>query len=262
MSKLWTDIQRAWSRMGPPLRPNVEVVAGIKESLSGHRDRLLILGVTPEFADLAADVLAVDASPNMIAAIWPGDTEARRAVEGNWADLPCDDSSRQSAVCDGGLTLIPYPDGYATIFKQLSRVLEPGGRAIFRLFCVPSLCESLEELSDATWEGKLRSIHALKFRLAMARAAETGSVNMKLRDVWDDFTARFPDRMELAQVTGWSEQAIDTIDFYRDSDTVYSYPTEEQVLAIAREQFPNASLKAVGTYEMAERAPLLIMDKE
>lgn len=247
--------------MGPPLRPNTEVVAGIKDCLAEHNQRLLILGVTPEFADLAADVQAVDSSKNMIAAIWPGDASHRRAIEGNWTDLPCEANSRQSAVCDGGLTLLPFPDGYSAIFEELSRVLEPGGRAVFRVFCVPTPCESLEALEASAWNGEFQTIHALKFRLAMARVAQQGSINIALKDVWDDFATLFPDREKLADSTGWSSQAIDTIDFYRNSEAVYSYPTADQVADLARDIFAKVTIVPVGSYEMADRSPLLVLDK-
>lgn len=247
--------------MGPPLRPNAEVVAGIRECLAQRRRSVLILGVTPEFADLADDVLAVDSSADMIRAIWPGDTDSRRAIEGNWQALPCEAASRQSAVCDGGLTLLPFPDGYEAVFGQLARVLEPGGRAVIRAFCVPEPCESLDDLKNAAWNGELQTIHALKFRLAMARVAERETVNIVLRDVWDDFAALFPDRAKLAEATGWSAQAIDTIDFYRESDTVYSYPTADRLAELASPFFADVSLVHVGTYEMADRSPLLVLDK-
>lgn len=247
--------------MGPPLRPNAEVVAGIRDCLAQHRQKLLILGVTPEFADLADDVIAVDSSPNMIAAIWPGDTDRRKVLEGNWLNLPCDAESRESAVCDGGLTLLPFPDGYEAVFAELSRVLQPGGRGVLRVFCVPSPCETLDELEASTWNGELQTIHALKFRLAMARVAQNDQVNIAMRDVWDDFASLFPDRQKLADATGWTGQAIDTIDFYRDSGATYSYPTGDQLLEIARPYFADVSLVSVGTYEMADRCPLLVLDK-
>ena len=261
LSELWTNIQRSWNRMGPPLRPNQEVVDAIKECLADRRERLLILGVTPEFADLGDDIQAVDSSKDMIGAIWPGDTTNRRATEGLWTDLPCENSSRQSSVCDGGLTLVPFAEGYSTIFNELSRVLEPEGRAIFRVFCPPSPCESLETLEASIWNGEIQTIHAMKFRLAMALVAQRGVVNIPLRDVWDEFTARFPDRDKLAAATGWSNQAIDTIDFYRESDTNYSYPTADEIADLARKTFENVSLVSSGTYEMADRSPLLVLDK-
>lgn len=261
VSEPWTNIHRAWSLLEPPLRPNAEIVARMRDCLANHRQSVLVLGVTPEFADLADDVLAVDASTSMIGGVWPGDTDRRRAVEGNWLNLPSAAASRRSAVCDGGLTVLPFPDGYETVFGQVVRVLEPGGRAVIRLYSIPDPPETLEELKASTWNGEVDSFHAFKFRLAMARAAEGDAVHAVLNDVWNDFADLFPDRAKLAEATGWSAAAIDTIDFYRDSDTVYSYPTRDRVAELARAYFADVSLVDVGTYPMADRCPLLILDK-
>src|SRR6185312_7858052 len=65
---------QAWSLITPPLRPNQEVVAAIKQCIGQHDGRALLLGVTPEFADLATGIVATDINLSMVRGLWPGDT--------------------------------------------------------------------------------------------------------------------------------------------------------------------------------------------
>src|SRR5215468_5285999 len=75
---------RAWSHLAPPLRPHPEVVAAVKEQIKGRSGRTLLLGVTPELADIATDIVAVDRNLSMIANVWPGNTSTRCAIVGDW----------------------------------------------------------------------------------------------------------------------------------------------------------------------------------
>ncbi len=262
MSNHWQKIQQTWNQLGPPLRPNVEVVDSLRRLLGNATDRILMLGVTPEFVDLGRDVLAVDINPVMIANVWPGDTAHRRAIEGDWLNLPCDAESRQAVICDGGLTAIGYADDYDALFVQVSKVLEPGGRALFRTFMTPSPCETVEEVVAALWRDEIGSIHALKWRLAMALVSANADPSIAVGRILETFVERFPDRVELAHATGWSAEAIATIDNYRGSTAVYSFPTNDELLTVAGNHFSDASLTSSGTYEMAERCPILVMNKD
>ncbi len=261
MGNHWNEIHRSWSRLVPPLRPNGEVVAAIRARLRPDADKVLILGATPEFADLGDDVLAIDINPAMIAHVWPGNASHRRIVRGNWLRLPCASATRTVAIGDGSLTVLPFPDGYTTLFGELTSVLGPAGRAIFRLYATPSPGEALEDVQAATMGGRIGSIHALKWRLAMACVARQGHPNVAVRDILNAFTELFPNRRDLARNTGWSEDDIAIIDLYRTSDVVFSFPTVERVLQTTVGYFGDTHLIEMGTYEMAERCPLLVLDR-
>ena len=84
----WENYHRLWDRLGPPLRPHQDVVAAIETLLADHAKHVLLLGVTPEFADLGARLTAIDHSEQMIANVWPGDTQDRHAERGDWLALP------------------------------------------------------------------------------------------------------------------------------------------------------------------------------
>jgi len=74
-SSHWNDYARRWAQIGPPLRPNREVAAAMKGALEGHDACAVLLGITPELADVARTTLAFDISEGMVRHVWPGDTE-------------------------------------------------------------------------------------------------------------------------------------------------------------------------------------------
>jgi hypothetical protein len=54
---------------------------------------------------------------------------------------------------------------------------------------------------------------------------------------------------------------IDTIDVYRGSPEAYSFVTFEQIRQTMPASFTNPRLIATGSYELAERCPLLVLDR-
>src|SRR5262245_54585614 len=101
----WLDFHRKWSRLRPPLRPNHEVIEGMRGLSAAVNGRALLLGVTPELATIAEDVTAVDRSQTMIDYVWPGDTKCRRARQGNWLELDYAADTFSLIVGDGSLNV-------------------------------------------------------------------------------------------------------------------------------------------------------------
>src|SRR5208282_662795 len=60
MTTHWSRYHAAWNKLAPPLRPNAEVCAAIRRLLGERAGPVLLLGVTPELADVAPRVVAVD----------------------------------------------------------------------------------------------------------------------------------------------------------------------------------------------------------
>src|SRR5580692_8181596 len=84
----WNEYHRRWSRIRPPLRPDADVVAAFASASASRNERILLLGVTQELANIGAYVTAIDRNASMIENIWPGNTNARRALCGDWLKLP------------------------------------------------------------------------------------------------------------------------------------------------------------------------------
>jgi hypothetical protein len=249
-----------WSRLKPPLRPHPDVCAVVRTLIRDHAARVLLLGVTPEFADLAMQTVAIDGSDQSLALIWPGNRPTRRAVKGNWLSLPCADQSFSAALGDGSLSCLEYPSGYRRILRELARTMEPGGRIALRLYSTPDQCESVAAVRDKTMTGRVGSIHALKWMLANAICAKRAEPNVAVQSILDVFNREFPDRIALRQVTGWAEDEIAQVDAYDGLPDVYSFPTRQQILTVIPDELPNPTFVAAGAYELAERCPVLVMD--
>ena len=256
----WTAFYRRWRFLEPPLRPDAEVCAAFREQLTSHTARVLLLGVTPELADMGVRTVAVDRSESALGCIWPGSTAARHAMQGHWQHLPCGDGSVSGAIGDGSLNCVDYPEGYFRIYAELARVVRPGGPIVIRVYVTPRPCESTADVRQAVLTGSVRTVHALKWRLAMAICTERATPNVAVREILRVFNREFPDRGSLCRATGWTEDVVAQMDAYQGLPEVFSFPTSEQLLASVPRDFARPRLAPAGTYELAERCPLLVMD--
>lgn len=251
---------RVWSLLTPPLRPHANVISVYRAAFAGRTGRMLLLGVTPELADIAPDLVAVDRNAPMIANIWPGDTERRYAVLGEWHKLDFPDASFANCVGDLSLVSQPYPHEALDCAREVARVLEWGGRFACRVILPPERAESEAELRDAALSGQIRNFHAFKLRLGMSLAARQPQPQINVEALMDTFNAMFADRDELVRITGWSRGQVDTIDYYRGSKVVHAFPIREQLLSLLSPVFKRIEFVPTSGYELSERSQLLIAD--
>jgi hypothetical protein len=109
-------------------------------------DRVLMLGVTPEYAEFGHRLTAVDSSAAMIQHVWPGDTPHRRAVLCDWKEHPMQDTD--IVIGDGSLNATPHPESVVT---AVHTALRHGARmAVFRIFVRPDTVDMLEDLHIST----------------------------------------------------------------------------------------------------------------
>jgi hypothetical protein len=256
----WGRHAAGFSRLGPPMLPDEEMVSAVRRQLTMHEGPTLLLGVTAVYADVAADVTAVDHNPEVVAKVWPGDTPTRRAHVEEWQKVSSLGRRFVAAVGDGSLNSIVYPDDVRDVLRELELVLEPGGRVVVRCFVTPDEAEGLAEVRAAVLDGAVATFHGFKWRLAMALVAARGDANIAVVDILAGFEAMFPDRDALAAATGWHPDTIATIDVYRGSDEVYSFPTASQLRAVVPSSWQAPAFAPSGTYELAERCPLLVVD--
>ncbi|MBS0274103.1 MAG: class I SAM-dependent methyltransferase [Proteobacteria bacterium] len=250
---------RRWILLKPPLRPDSQIIAAYRREVEGHNARVLLLGVTAELADIGDTTVAVDISKKMIASAWPGDTEKRKALHGNWLDMPLEAREFTAAIGDGILAGIEFPQ-YQTFFSQLAKLLLPGARIALRLYETPEPGETVTMVRDQTMRGKIAGFHAFKWRLAMAIAAETKQAAVPVSAIHRRFQREFPDRAALSAATGWSLDVISEIDAYDSKPMIYRFPTRRELLAHLPDSFANPRFAASGDYELAERCPLFVAD--
>lgn len=255
----WNDHARQWSRIGSPLRPCHEDVEIIRRSLAQGDDHYLLLGVTQELTRLTDHMVAVDHNVAMIAALWRGNSPGCNIVHGDWMHLPFAAYTFAAVVGDGCLCPLAYPLQYEQLLAQLQLVLKPGGKALLRLFSAPDESETCVAVCDAALAGKIAGFHAFKWRLAMALVAENGDPNVAVDQIYATFARLLPDRQRLAAASGWSMEDIATIDVYRGSGAVYSFPTLAQLRQVIPQGLREAGM-VQGSYELAERCPTLILE--
>ncbi|MGN6515519.1 MAG: class I SAM-dependent methyltransferase [Rhizomicrobium sp.] len=246
-------------RLKPPLCPDPQIVSAYARAIAGHDERVLLMGVTEELADLGKTTVALDISRTMIADAWPGDTEKRKAVRGNWLDMPFDARQFTAVAGDGVLAAIGLSD-YATLAAQFAKVLVPGARIALRTYVTPEPGETVAEVRDAAMAGKIAGFHAFKWRLAMALAHESKSASVPVAQIHEAFERAFADRATLAAATGWSQDDIAEIDAYAGKVFVYQFPTRREILAHLPASLAGARFQSSGDYELAERCPLLVAD--
>ena len=197
-------------------------------------------------------LVAIDWSAAMIAEVWPGNAPGRTVVQADWMDMPLAPGSFATAIGDGVLNMLHWPDDYGRIVERIGAVLRPGGRIVMRCFTCPDEPDDLASLEPRLPIG----FHAFKWKLAMAVAQAAGDANVAMTSVWETFERLFPDRERLSRATGWSLEVIAEIDDYKQSPHIKSFPTRAQILTM----FPSARFVESGTYELAERCPLLVID--
>jgi hypothetical protein len=256
----WENYHRRWRELGPPLRPHRDVVASIRAQLAGHDARVLLLGVTPELADLGQFTCAVDHSAGAAAHVWPGDTATRTVVRAEWQRIPCGAGSFSAAIGDGSLNCLAWPGGYVRLFDELARLVRPGGRSVLRVYVRPTPGEALDQVRAAVIAGDVGSVHALKWRIAMAICGEQAQANLEVWRISDAFTRLFPCRRELTRVTGWSEGRLAQMDVYAGVPDVYSFPSAGEITALFADGRVRATWCSSGSYELAERCPLVVLD--
>jgi SAM-dependent methyltransferase len=259
MTGHWNAIRKHWQLLGSPLRPPVEVVETYDRELNLARSHVVMLGVTPELAGLGAMMTSVDESDDMISGIWPGDSDTRKAVRGDWFDLPFPSASVEALIGDGCLSVMRAADIRGTLFASIARALKDDGRAGIRLYACPESPDNPEDVRALALGGGVSTFHELKWRVAMTATGGAPDYAIPVRGILEQFDRMFPDREELSARTGWELPVIGTIDVYRNSPAIYSFAPAAVLVEEADEHFGDVGIASTGTYGLAERCPLLVL---
>ena len=261
MSDMWAKISETWDILKPPLRPHPEVVRAFEREIDTNDTDIVLLGVTPEFARWGKTMIAVDLMPNMIGALWIGDDATRRAVVGNWADLPLEDNSCDAVVGDGCLGVLPNRAVRLDVLGQIARVLRPDGRAAIRLFTRSETPETLAAIKEDALAGRIKAIAELVLRVSLVLAPPDCDGTLKMSAVLDAINEMFPDRDALLAAAGWQPNVFSLIETYKNSDTVCTWADGDTIAEEASRHFGEVQLVSSGDYPVAQSCPLLILSK-
>ena len=267
----WQDHARNWSYFGPPLRPHPDDVRIFEQAIlgceraTGSALRAVLLGVTRELAGCrwpqGTRLVAVDRSPAMIHALWPGPgTPAdARVICGDWRAMPLGDHDADVVVGDGCYAIFPFPDGFFDLSREVRRVLRPGGLFVIRVYLRPDRAETVGDIARDLEEGRIGNVHAMKWRLAAALHGSTEEGG-RLADIWEAWRGLRPLAERLGPRPGWLPEQLATVEAYRGVDTRYWFPTMQDFRSVASRDF-DERLCATGRYELAERCPIFVLAK-
>lgn len=241
----WDKFGSDWSLIGPPLRPCSEDNE-IMERLIARWDQVaripapqaVLLGVTQEIVSMKwpekTHLLAFDREPGMIRSLWPQHRLSNAAALcANWLSLPLVDGSADIVVGDGSLSLLAFPGEYRELARELARVLAPGGLVVLRLYVVPDVPDSMDEVFRELWAGMIGNFNTFKWRLAMAML-DPADYGVTVSDMWEVWQTRIDCAEGLSDALGWPLPVIRMIERYRGcTATRYSFPP----LASVREAF-------------------------
>lgn len=257
----WTAVYQPAPRLGPPLFVDASIAAAYRDAVAGHTTRGLLLGATPQLADFAEDVTAVERNPSVIATRWPGDTSHRRALCADWRDMTFAPASFTTCIGDGSLNSLPSLAAVTTILDRVAGFVATGARMAFRVYRTPDDCETVAEVFQAARARQVVSFGALKWRLAMAIAHERRDPIMPVAAIRDRFEREVTDRRRFVEESGLSAQDIDTIDIYRGSAETYCFPTGAELLAALPASVRFLAFAGSGRYELAEHCPLAVLER-
>lgn len=227
-----------WDDFGPPLRPDLQAIQAYGDLFhatqpSSEVARVMLMGVTPELANATwlahAQITAIDHSPAMISAIWPGDRHNRRAITGDWFNLPIAPDSQDMVIGDGVLNFLTYPEEHQALSQSLSAVLRPSGHLIIRAFCAHEHTEKPAQILSRAKQREFKNFH--EFKLMLLGALQQGHTQngVALTWAWQVFHEHFPDITDCAAQTGWPIATIRTIELYKENPKRYYLATPAEI---------------------------------
>jgi hypothetical protein len=261
----WGVVAHHWNAYGPPLRPSPPDIAAMERSVrswSDHQDargpRALMLGVTPEIAAMAwpegAEVTAIDRSDAMIEHVWPGDIAGRRAaLQADW--FAYEYGNRDIVIGDGVFAIMRYPEQYVALVRKIAAALPPGGLFVTRTFLQAAEQESPADVLRDLVDRRIGSVHAFKFRLAMAMQASAAE-GVRQGDVFDAVHRAGIDCDSLSTRMGWPDLEIDTLRIYRGKDARLYFLSTGEMASLMAEHFETIG-ESRFDYEMGDRCPVL-----
>lgn len=263
---VWARHAAQWEKLGSPLKPCHEdgelMHAAVASVLQGIESPVVgILGVTPEIVQgpwpHGTRLQAFDQSHEIIVSVWKPNKAicSSHACQAQWQNLPLPDGSLDVVAGDNALGALYGLAECAQVLAEVARVLKPGGLLCLRYLMLPGALSTPAQLREAALAGRIRSFHALKWRLAMTMSAPP-EYSVATADILATFNRLFPDRRVLAHASQWHRRVVDTIDAYRGATTRYCIAPMAQ-LEVVLDPWFEITGRDYGHYELADCCPTL-----
>ncbi|MEM8749314.1 MAG: hypothetical protein AAGF28_03375 [Pseudomonadota bacterium] len=260
-SSIWSEMQRNWDRIPPPLRPPSAATKTISDLIEPLSDRGVLLGVTPEFSRFGEAMTAYDRAPMMLENIWPGDTETHKAVQSDWLNLPEDDGAVSFCIGDGSPNTCLYPDSLTAFYKEAARILQPGGLMIMRVFSQPDNAVTMDDVMQRFENRGYENPSALRLAVYACLASKSAKSTVQLHEAADVIYERLGEPGEMSKRAGYDPDETKMIMIHKSSDDALSIPKTDLTLEIASQFFSTAKIVSSGDYHMSDHCPLLVATK-
>lgn len=266
---VWASIARSYSAFTSPLVPCREDIAVYEHAVASHAATIhasgldaVMLGVTPAMALMrwpaGSRILAVELSPEVIRALWPGDVPGvREAKCASWFDIPKARQSCDVVIGDGSLIACRFPGEVRTLARSLSELLKAGGLLALRCYVRPDKPGTVEDVFDALFGPVGMNVDCFKMRLwlAMQRSPEQG---VAVRDAARVLARYRLDARAMKERLGWSSAVIEPFSKWPTSEAIYSFPPLDGLRAVLGEYFAEVSV-TFPSYPLGHCCPMLVM---
>jgi hypothetical protein len=267
--EVWASIARCYAAFGSPLVPSREDIGLYEDAVAHHATSIqtgridaVMLGVTPGVALMnwppTTRITAVDSSPHVIAALWPGDIpNVRSATCANWLAIPQEHRSCDVVTGDGSMNACRFPAEARALCRSVGRILKDGGIFVIRSYVQAPSRETVDAVFDELLSSKGIGVDSFKMRLwlAMQRSVAEGVAVRQAARVLDRYGV---DSRVMRERLRWSSAAIEPFTLWRTSTAVYSFPTLDELRDVFREGFDEVSV-TYPRYELGHCCPMLVL---
>jgi hypothetical protein len=265
---VWASIARCYSAFGSPFVPCREDIETFQIAVATHAQmvgvnnlRALLLGVTPGIALMkwpeGSHIVGVEISSAVIDALWPGNTETRKAICASWFGLPIEQKSCHVVIGDGSLIACRFPSEAQRLIHSVRAALADRGLLVLRSYIQPDSKESIDEVFEALFSPDGMTVDCFKLRLYLAiqRSTAEGVAVKEAAKILEQYKL---DQHVMRDRLGWSSAAIEPFMGWPKSDAVYSMPTLSELRKILATDFTEMSL-TYPSYELGHCCPIMIL---
>jgi hypothetical protein len=253
-NRLWDTYSKNWDLLKAPMRPTTAVIRVLQQQIGeGH---VLQLGCTPEIHAAFDHITAVDRDPNMIATVWPGNTATKQVINQDWMHMIWPHNTFTGIVSDCGVVMLGTLQRQQEFLSRCWDWLAPGGTYAQRYFERPMVNITFEELlADISGPAKI-NFHAFKWKMGMYLAGQHGAAtaSVQILDLWREISG---DREAVLDRTGWSAEAVQTVDFYQTSGQVVTFANREEYASTIPAGAVDVEWLYTTDYDFAEHCPIM-----